>query len=146
MHGPGEGAGRGAGEIGIKAKDSTACRKTKPGTGSPNRTVPQPCLRACSSHSHAESTSPKPSHAAPALWPASGAASLPRCLSEAWTQLQCGVEVGDPEEWIKGTLKWGLVEVVYQWAKGMSFEEICRLTSEYFHLFGPARSTGQLEG
>ncbi|CAN1329093.1 DExH-box ATP-dependent RNA helicase DExH11 [Linum perenne] len=42
-------------------------------------------------------------------------------------QAQCDVQV-NPEEYAKENLKFGLVEVVYEWAKGTPFAEICELT------------------
>ena len=33
-----------------------------------------------------------------------------------------------PEEYLKSTLNFGLMQVVYEWAQGTSFREICRLT------------------
>ncbi|ORY49800.1 antiviral helicase [Rhizoclosmatium globosum] len=42
-------------------------------------------------------------------------------------QKMCGLDVGGPEDAIAG-LKFGLVEVVYEWARGMSFKEITELT------------------
>jgi antiviral helicase SKI2 len=33
-----------------------------------------------------------------------------------------------PEEYVKSTLNYGLMEVVYEWAQGTPFNEICRLT------------------
>jgi len=51
-------------------------------------------------------------------------------LELALAQADHGVDLGgDAEEWVRGVLKWGLVEVVYEWARGMSFDEICKLTS-----------------
>ena len=34
----------------------------------------------------------------------------------------------DPERWAAGALRFGLVEVVHQWARGTPFAEICQLT------------------
>lgn len=34
----------------------------------------------------------------------------------------------DPEEYARDNLKFGLVEVVYEWAKGTPFADICELT------------------
>ncbi|KAG9154188.1 hypothetical protein Leryth_000664 [Lithospermum erythrorhizon] len=34
----------------------------------------------------------------------------------------------DPEEYVRDNLKFGLVEVVYEWAKGTPFADICELT------------------
>lgn len=42
-------------------------------------------------------------------------------------QAKCKVQV-DPEEYVKENLKFGLVEVVYEWAKGTPFADICELT------------------
>ncbi|KAJ3008378.1 UNVERIFIED_CONTAM: hypothetical protein HDU68_003136 [Siphonaria sp. JEL0065] len=42
-------------------------------------------------------------------------------------QKMCGLDVGGPEDAVAG-LKFGLVEVVYEWARGMSFKEITELT------------------
>lgn len=42
-------------------------------------------------------------------------------------QAQCKVSV-DPEEYAQENLKFGLVEVVYEWAKGTPFADICELT------------------
>uniref|UniRef100_A0A453NE69 ATP-dependent RNA helicase Ski2/MTR4 C-terminal domain-containing protein n=1 Tax=Aegilops tauschii subsp. strangulata TaxID=200361 RepID=A0A453NE69_AEGTS len=44
-------------------------------------------------------------------------------------QLQKRHEVPvDPEEYARDNLKFGLVEVVYEWAKGTPFADICELT------------------
>ncbi|KAM0953407.1 putative RNA helicase [Dioscorea sansibarensis] len=44
-------------------------------------------------------------------------------------ELQARLKVAvDPEEYAKENLKFGLVEVVYEWAKGTPFAEICELT------------------
>ena len=44
-------------------------------------------------------------------------------------QVSCGVEgLGEPDAFVEDRLKFGLVEVVYQWALGTSFEDITRLT------------------
>lgn len=42
-------------------------------------------------------------------------------------QAQCNVSI-DPQEYAQENLKFGLVEVVYEWAKGTPFAEICELT------------------
>lgn len=42
-------------------------------------------------------------------------------------QVQCRVQI-NPEEYVAENLKFGLVEVVYEWAKGTPFAEICELT------------------
>ncbi|KAJ3392196.1 hypothetical protein HDU84_004688 [Entophlyctis sp. JEL0112] len=42
-------------------------------------------------------------------------------------QKSCGLDVGGPDDAIAG-LKFGLVEVVYEWARGMSFKDITDLT------------------
>lgn len=42
-------------------------------------------------------------------------------------QQQCGLDIL-PAEYARNVLKWGLMEVVYEWAKGTPFEEICELT------------------
>jgi antiviral helicase SKI2 len=34
----------------------------------------------------------------------------------------------NPEDYVSDTLKFGLVEVVYEWAKGTPFADICELT------------------
>ncbi|KAJ0987857.1 hypothetical protein J5N97_006213 [Dioscorea zingiberensis] len=46
-------------------------------------------------------------------------------LGELQAQLKVAV---DPEEYAKENLKFGLVEVVYEWAKGTPFADICELT------------------
>uniref|UniRef100_A0A1J3FE68 Helicase SKI2W n=1 Tax=Noccaea caerulescens TaxID=107243 RepID=A0A1J3FE68_NOCCA len=44
-------------------------------------------------------------------------------------ELQAGYNLQiDPEEYAQENLKFGLVEVVYEWAKGTPFAEICELT------------------
>ncbi|CAO2044621.1 unnamed protein product [Urochloa humidicola] len=44
-------------------------------------------------------------------------------------QLQAQFKVPvDPEEYARDNLKFGLVEVVYEWAKGTPFADICELT------------------
>lgn len=61
-------------------------------------------------------------------------------LEDACTQLrdlclECGIyqfDSGlgfDPESYCTSTLNFGLVKVVYEWAKGTSFVDICNLTS-----------------
>ncbi|CAN1232070.1 DExH-box ATP-dependent RNA helicase DExH11 [Linum grandiflorum] len=42
-------------------------------------------------------------------------------------QVRCDVQV-NPEEYAQENLKFGLVEVVYEWAKGTPFADICQLT------------------
>lgn len=42
-------------------------------------------------------------------------------------QQQCGLQVS-PDELCETALNWGLSEVVYEWARGTSFHEICSLT------------------
>ncbi|KAI4373417.1 hypothetical protein MLD38_011543 [Melastoma candidum] len=42
-------------------------------------------------------------------------------------QVQCGLQIS-PDEYARENLKFGLVEVVYEWAKGTAFAEICELT------------------
>jgi antiviral helicase SKI2 len=42
-------------------------------------------------------------------------------------QRDCGLEV-DPHEYCENSLKFGLVHVVYEWALGVSFKDICTLT------------------
>ncbi|KAK9806276.1 hypothetical protein WJX72_008182 [[Myrmecia] bisecta] len=42
-------------------------------------------------------------------------------------QKECGLDIL-PEEFCRSVLRFGLVEVVYQWAKGTPFAEICELT------------------
>jgi antiviral helicase SKI2 len=42
-------------------------------------------------------------------------------------QRDCGLEV-DPHEYCENSLKFGLVHVVYEWALGVSFKDICSLT------------------
>uniref|UniRef100_A0A6T7WV57 ATP-dependent RNA helicase Ski2/MTR4 C-terminal domain-containing protein n=1 Tax=Pyramimonas obovata TaxID=1411642 RepID=A0A6T7WV57_9CHLO len=42
-------------------------------------------------------------------------------------QLQCGLEIS-PEDYCREVLKFGLTEVVYEWAKGTPFADICMLT------------------
>ncbi|PKA51999.1 DEAD-box ATP-dependent RNA helicase ISE2, chloroplastic [Apostasia shenzhenica] len=46
-------------------------------------------------------------------------------LGELQAQLKVAV---DPQEYTKENLKFGLVEVVYEWAKGTPFSDICELT------------------
>ncbi|KAG7949566.1 hypothetical protein I3843_13G069100 [Carya illinoinensis] len=46
-------------------------------------------------------------------------------LGELQAQFQLQI---DPEEYVKDNLKFGLVEVVYEWAKGTPFADICELT------------------
>lgn len=44
-------------------------------------------------------------------------------------QLQASFKIQiDPEEYARENLKFGLVEVVYEWAKGTPFADICELT------------------
>ncbi|KDO16499.1 hypothetical protein SPRG_17981 [Saprolegnia parasitica CBS 223.65] len=42
-------------------------------------------------------------------------------------QLECHLEI-DPTEFAKTTLNFGLMEVVYEWSRGMPFKSICELT------------------
>lgn len=42
-------------------------------------------------------------------------------------QTECGLPM-DPNEFCKEILNFGLVEVVFEWAKGTPFHEICNLT------------------
>jgi len=42
-------------------------------------------------------------------------------------QKECGMDI-DPQEYTRDILKFGLVEVVYEWAKGTPFADICMLT------------------
>lgn len=42
-------------------------------------------------------------------------------------QAQFNIQI-DPEDYVKENLKFGLVEVVYEWAKGTPFADICELT------------------
>lgn len=42
-------------------------------------------------------------------------------------QRDCGLQI-DPAEYTRGALNFGLAEVVYEWAKGTAFSEICPLT------------------
>ncbi|KAK3010897.1 hypothetical protein RJ639_012621 [Escallonia herrerae] len=42
-------------------------------------------------------------------------------------QAQCNIQI-DPQEYAQENLKFGLVEVVYEWAKGTPFADICELT------------------
>lgn len=46
----------------------------------------------------------------------------------ARAQAEHGLDI-DPEQFCDETLNFGLVEVVYHWAKGTPFKEICSLTS-----------------
>lgn len=48
-------------------------------------------------------------------------------LSAGVTQREAGLDVL-PEDFVRSTLKFGLMEVVYQWAQGTPFSEICGLT------------------
>ncbi|GMH32178.1 hypothetical protein BSKO_00012 [Bryopsis sp. KO-2023] len=50
------------------------------------------------------------------------------CLSCAMSQQDHGLDL-DPVQHCEETLNFGLVEVVYEWAKGTPFKEICGLTS-----------------
>jgi antiviral helicase SKI2 len=43
-------------------------------------------------------------------------------------QKECGLDI-IPDEYCRSVLKFGLMEVVYEWAKGTPFEEICQLTN-----------------
>ncbi|OQS03546.1 DEAD/DEAH box RNA helicase, partial [Thraustotheca clavata] len=42
-------------------------------------------------------------------------------------QLECHLEI-DPNEYVTTTLNFGLMEVVYEWSRGMPFKSICELT------------------
>lgn len=42
-------------------------------------------------------------------------------------QAQAGLDLV-PEDFVVGTLNFGLMEVVYEWAKGTPFSDICQLT------------------
>jgi antiviral helicase SKI2 len=42
-------------------------------------------------------------------------------------QLQCGLDIS-ADDYCRQALKFGLVEVVYEWAKGTLFADICMLT------------------
>ncbi|KAF0687455.1 Aste57867_20819 [Aphanomyces stellatus] len=42
-------------------------------------------------------------------------------------QLEAHLEI-DPNEYVKSTLNFGLMEVVYEWSRGMPFKSICELT------------------
>ncbi|OQR98841.1 DEAD/DEAH box RNA helicase [Achlya hypogyna] len=42
-------------------------------------------------------------------------------------QLECHLEI-DPAEYAKSILNFGLMEVVYEWSRGMPFKSICELT------------------
>ncbi|CAK4642408.1 unnamed protein product [Aphanomyces euteiches] len=42
-------------------------------------------------------------------------------------QLESHLEI-DPNEYVKSTLNYGLMEVVYEWSRGMPFKSICDLT------------------
>ncbi|RHY23589.1 hypothetical protein DYB32_009825 [Aphanomyces invadans] len=42
-------------------------------------------------------------------------------------QLEAQLEI-DPHEYVKSTLNFGLMEVVYEWSRGMPFQSICQLT------------------
>lgn len=50
------------------------------------------------------------------------------CMHCALAQQERGLDI-DPQQYCDETLNFGLVEVVYQWAKGTPFKEICGLTS-----------------
>lgn len=43
------------------------------------------------------------------------------------TQMNCGLDVV-PLEFVRETMKFGMVEVVYEWARGVPFRHICELT------------------
>eukprot|EP00887_Chlorella_sp_A99_P001266 scaffold14.g1266.t1 len=42
-------------------------------------------------------------------------------------QAECGLAI-TPDEFVQSTLKFGLMEVVYEWARGTPFQQICGLT------------------
>ncbi|KAK9854771.1 hypothetical protein WJX84_006472 [Apatococcus fuscideae] len=48
-------------------------------------------------------------------------------LQAGQEQKDCGLDIV-PEDFAAGALKWGLMEVVYEWAQGTAFEDICKLT------------------
>ncbi|EFN56807.1 hypothetical protein CHLNCDRAFT_144334 [Chlorella variabilis] len=48
-------------------------------------------------------------------------------LRAGLVQQECGLQL-TPEEFASSTLKWGLAEVVYEWARGTPFQQICGLT------------------
>ncbi|ETV69679.1 hypothetical protein H257_14698 [Aphanomyces astaci] len=48
-------------------------------------------------------------------------------LSLGLIQLEAHLEI-DPNEYVKSTLNFGLMEVVYEWSRGMPFKAICELT------------------
>ena len=48
-------------------------------------------------------------------------------LAAGEVQREAGLDIL-PEEFVASTLRFGLVEVVYEWAKGTPFAEICQLT------------------
>lgn len=41
--------------------------------------------------------------------------------------MSCGLDIV-PAEYVREVLKFGLIEVVYEWARGMPFKDICELT------------------
>ena len=45
----------------------------------------------------------------------------------ATIQLESGVPL-DPTEWIAERLNFGMMDVVYEWAKGTSFSDICKIS------------------
>lgn len=45
----------------------------------------------------------------------------------AKVQVQCGLSI-NAEEWVEEQVKTGLVHVIYEWASGTSFAQICELT------------------
>ena len=42
--------------------------------------------------------------------------------------MKCGLDI-IPSEYARSVLKFGLMEVVYEWARGVPFRDICTLTS-----------------
>ena len=48
-------------------------------------------------------------------------------LAAGATQKDCGLDIV-PEDYVKSTLNFGLMEVVYEWAKGTPFASLCPLT------------------
>ena len=49
-------------------------------------------------------------------------------LSLASVQRTAGLDIDD-HDYVKEVLNFGLMEVVYEWARGMSFADICTLTT-----------------
>ena len=49
-------------------------------------------------------------------------------ISLGAVQMTCGLDI-IPSEYARSVLKFGLMEVVYEWARGVPFRDICTLTS-----------------